>query len=88
MENEYDCDDVKMKNYPPTPHVSTIMVSAFHGKRGGGPTLSPFLPVFKFVIVLGVLLLPEVIMGSELSPTVHHCYKQLHRSRSCQGLSL
>lgn len=44
---------IKMKNCPPTPHVSIIMVSAFHEKKGGGPTLSPFLPVSKFVIVLG-----------------------------------
>lgn len=47
---------IKMKNCPPAPHVSTIMVSAFHGKKKkkkAAVQAYPFLPVFKFVFVLG-----------------------------------
>lgn len=88
MENEYDCNDQneELSSHPPCVNHHGQCLS-WKKKAVVQPYLLSFLSV-NFSLSWGVLLLPEVITGSEFYTTVHRYYKQLHCSTSCLGLSL
>lgn len=52
MEKEYDCDDQEEELSSRPPMCQPSWSVPFMEKKGSGPPLSPFLPVYKFVIVL------------------------------------